>query len=120
MMRVQGHALSVEWNHERGEESGSTGTCRCGWQESGSSQRVVRQEYRHHLAKVRASVMAKAKVYVHDIDTGVVAHVFETDTAGTTNYDRFIDGVMRKVDLERFYVDTDAADKVHEAAKGNR
>lgn len=48
--RVPGHRLSLEWSGERGEESSTTGTCACGdWQESGSSQKVVRDEYRHHL-----------------------------------------------------------------------
>lgn len=47
------HALvHVEWNGEYGEESSSTGTCRCGWQESASSQNEVRFEYRMHLQGV--------------------------------------------------------------------
>lgn len=54
-LRVPGHALSMTWSGERGEESSSTGTCRCGrWSESGSSQLVVREEYRHHLWRMRA------------------------------------------------------------------
>lgn len=47
------HALTVEWNGERGEESSSTGTCRCGWEESASNQREVRFEYREHLKSVK-------------------------------------------------------------------
>ncbi len=47
--RIKGHKLTMEWSHEYGEESSSTGTCTCGWQESASSQRVVRFEYREHL-----------------------------------------------------------------------
>lgn len=54
-MIVQGHALTVEWSGEYGAESSSTGTCRCGWQESASSQREVRNEYRHHLRQVKAA-----------------------------------------------------------------
>lgn len=51
--RIPGHALSLEWSGEYGWESSSTGTCKCGtWQESASSQDVVRFEYRLHLGKV--------------------------------------------------------------------
>lgn len=52
-IHVTGHRLTVEWSGERGTESTSTGTCLCGWTESGSSQRVVRVEYRQHLRKMR-------------------------------------------------------------------
>lgn len=52
-MRLAGHKLTIEWNGERGVESASTGTCTCGWQESGSSQEVVRSEYRWHLDRER-------------------------------------------------------------------
>jgi hypothetical protein len=52
-MSARRHALTVEWSGQYGPESSSTGTCRCGgWSESASSQRVVRDEYRHHLAQV--------------------------------------------------------------------
>lgn len=50
--RIPGHALTVEWSGEYGAESSSTGTCRCGWSESASSQREVRNEYRWHLDAV--------------------------------------------------------------------
>jgi hypothetical protein len=54
MSRVKGHALSMTWSGEYGEESTSTGTCKCNdWEESGSSQEVVREEYRHHLKRMR-------------------------------------------------------------------
>jgi hypothetical protein len=54
MMRVKGHALSMEWSGEYGAESSSTGTCKCGkWEESASSQKEVRFEYRMHLLKVK-------------------------------------------------------------------
>jgi len=56
-LRVEGHALSLEWSGERGAESSSTGTCRCGWQESASSQDECRFEYREHL---RSILMAQA------------------------------------------------------------
>lgn len=49
-----GHKLVVEHNGERGIESASTGRCICGrWQESASSQRIVRSEYRRHLIEAR-------------------------------------------------------------------
>lgn len=51
-LRAKGHALTVEWSGEHGAESTSTGTCRCGWTESTSSDRETRFEYRMHLRKV--------------------------------------------------------------------
>ena len=51
-MRAQGHALTMVWSGEYGQESSSTGFCRCGWEESASSQREVRNEYHWHLRKV--------------------------------------------------------------------
>lgn len=46
------HALTVTWNGERGVESTSTATCRCGWEESTSNERESRFEYRQHLRSV--------------------------------------------------------------------
>ena len=54
-LKVKGHKLSMEWSRVRGFESSSTGTCLCGWEEHGSSQRVVRDEYRWHLIAVMAA-----------------------------------------------------------------
>lgn len=51
-LRAPGHKLSLSWSGEYGVESSSTGTCTCGWEESASSQAVVRQEYRWHLERV--------------------------------------------------------------------
>jgi hypothetical protein len=51
-LRAKGHALTIEWSGERGVESSSTGTCRCGWTESASNQDEVRNEYRFHLMRV--------------------------------------------------------------------
>lgn len=48
-LRLAGHKLTMEWSGEYGYESSSTGTCPCGWMEHGSSQEVVRDEYRFHL-----------------------------------------------------------------------
>lgn len=50
--RLPGHKLTVEWSGEYGENSSSTGTCPCGWTESGSNREVVRDEYRWHLQRV--------------------------------------------------------------------
>lgn len=57
--RIKGHALTMEWSGERGVDSSSTGTCKCGkWEESASNQSEVRFEYREHLRKIhRASVI---------------------------------------------------------------
>lgn len=53
-MRVKGHALTVVSNDERArEEHAATGTCRCGWEESASSRRVVRDEYYFHLLRIQ-------------------------------------------------------------------
>ena len=52
-LRIKGHKLTVEWSGEYGEERSSTGVCPCGWTESGSTQAVVRFEYRQHLKDVR-------------------------------------------------------------------
>jgi len=54
-LRVRGHKLTLEWSGEYGEESSSTGTCTCGWEESGSSQEICREEYRDHLLRVTRS-----------------------------------------------------------------
>ena len=55
-IRVPGHALTVEWSGERKRyERSSTGTCKCGWSESASTQDEVRNEYRFHLRRVAAS-----------------------------------------------------------------
>ena len=48
--RLAGHKLhTVEWNGEYGAEMASTGHCICGWSESASTKRLVREEYRQHL-----------------------------------------------------------------------
>lgn len=53
VLRAKGHKLTVEWSGETGRyETSSTGTCTCGWEESASSQREVRFEYRNHLESV--------------------------------------------------------------------
>ncbi len=49
--RLSGHKLTVEWSGETGYESSSTGTCPCGWQESGYNQQVVRDEYWYHITR---------------------------------------------------------------------
>lgn len=51
-LRAKGHALRMEWSGERGVEASSTGICPCGWTESASSQKEVRNEYRSHLLRV--------------------------------------------------------------------
>jgi hypothetical protein len=50
--KLKGHKLTLTWCGEYGEESSSTGTCTCGWEESASSQKVCREEYRWHLEQV--------------------------------------------------------------------
>jgi hypothetical protein len=52
ILRAKGHALTMVWSGEYGQESSSTGFCRCGWEESASSQSEVRNEYHWHLTRV--------------------------------------------------------------------
>lgn len=59
-LRAAGHRLRMQWSGEHGAESSSTGTCACGWEESASSQKVVRGEYRHHIAVTLARAEAGA------------------------------------------------------------
>lgn len=39
-----------------------------------------------------------------DLETSEVVHAIETDKTGS-NLDRFEDGLYRKVDFERFYIE---------------
>ena len=43
-------------------------------------------------------------VHVRAQNTREVVHTFTTDLTGSS-YDRFLDGVYRKVDFDRFYVE---------------
>jgi len=52
-LRAAGHSLAFRWSGETGAESSSTGYCTCGWSETCGSQHEVRNEYGHHLEKVR-------------------------------------------------------------------
>lgn len=56
---LKGHKLTIEWNGERGLESASTGTCICGWQESGSNRDIVRDEYAYHIRCEREALENK-------------------------------------------------------------
>jgi hypothetical protein len=52
-MRLKGHKLDLTPGTERKlSERSSTGRCECGWEESCSTQAMVRQEYRWHLKEV--------------------------------------------------------------------
>jgi hypothetical protein len=73
--RVPGHALTLTWSGVRGPERSSTGECRCGWTESGSSQRVVRDEYRWHLDAVTSD---PARTEIHRRCANSVAHILDT------------------------------------------
>jgi hypothetical protein len=50
--RRKGHRLTVTWNGRRGSESVSAGLCTCGWESSGASRTVVREQYREHLDRL--------------------------------------------------------------------
>ena len=60
-LRLAGHALTYEWNGERGRESITTGRCSCGWSESCSSKGEVRREFEHHIRRVSAAVGAEVR-----------------------------------------------------------
>lgn len=64
--RIPGHKVTMEWSGEYGEESSSTGTCTCGWEESCSSQREVRNEFGFHKrrmwARMRLGLFTKAEL----------------------------------------------------------
>ena len=60
-LRVKGHALTLEWSGEYGQESSSTGYCRCGWEESASNQDEVRAEYHWHLQSVLKNATDEAE-----------------------------------------------------------
>ena len=61
VLRIPGHKLTMEWSGEYGSESSSTGFCSCGWQESASSQKEVRFEYRCHLRSVKKHMEANTE-----------------------------------------------------------
>lgn len=53
ILRAKGHALTLVFSGERSRyERSSTGFCRCGWEESASTQDEVRNEYHWHLQRV--------------------------------------------------------------------
>ena len=48
------------------------------------------------------------KVYVRDFETrSVIKEIDVSSVAGTSNYDRFVMGLMRNMDLERYFLDDD-------------
>jgi hypothetical protein len=49
-------------------------------------------------------VSKKKVVIIRELDTGKEAHRIETELTGGA-YERFYEGLLRKVDFERFYID---------------
>ena len=48
------------------------------------------------------------KVYVRDFETrSVIKEIDVSSVAGTSNYDRFVMGLMRNMDLEKYFLDDD-------------
>lgn len=43
-----------------------------------------------------------------------------SECVGSTNYDRFLMGLLRKVDLDRFVVDSSSADEEHQRRRATR
>lgn len=55
-----------------------------------------------------------SKVYIRDLKTRkVVKEIDFADIIGTSKYDRAMSGLERKVDWERFYIDSGGPDKEH-------
>ena len=56
------------------------------------------------------------KVYVRDFETrSVIKEIDVTSVSGTSNYDRFVMGLMRNMDLDKYYLDDDDYLKEQEA-----
>ncbi len=48
------------------------------------------------------------KVYVRDFETrSIVKEIDVTNIAGTSNYDRFVAGLMHNMNLDAYYLDDD-------------
>jgi len=46
------------------------------------------------------------KVYVRDFETrSVIKEIDVSNVAGTTNYDRFVTGLMRNMNLDKYFLD---------------
>jgi hypothetical protein len=64
--------------------------------------------------------MASATVYIREISTNEVVAEIECSYVGTSSYLRFLNGLSQKVDLKRGYIDSEAADKMHDELIGAR
>lgn len=54
------------------------------------------------------------RVYVRDFKKqGVVKAINVSRIIGTSNYDRFLMGLMRNMDLDRFYVDESEVERAN-------
>jgi len=52
------------------------------------------------------------KVYVRDFETrSVIKEIDVSNIAGTSNYDRFVMGLMRNMDLDKYFLDDDLYQK---------
>ena len=48
------------------------------------------------------------KVFVRDFDTrSVIREIDVSSVAGTSNYDRFVMGLMHNMDLDKYFLDDD-------------
>lgn len=55
------------------------------------------------------------KVYIRDFATrSVVKEIDVSHVAGTSNYDRFVMGLMRNMDLDKYFLDDDEYQKSKE------
>lgn len=58
------------------------------------------------------------KVYVRDFETrSIVKEIDVSNVAGTSNYDRFVMGLMHNMDLDRFFLDDDEYQREQENKK---
>ncbi len=57
------------------------------------------------------------KVYVRDFETrSIVKEIDVTSVVNTSNYNRFLMGLMRNMNLDKYFVDEDEVDKFKEVS----
>ena len=61
------------------------------------------------------------KVYVRDFETrSIVKEIDVSNVAGTSNYDRFVTGLMHNMNLDKYFLDDDDYLKEQQALTPNQ